>query len=161
AMCESDLESVLAWRNHPDIRKFMYTQHKISPAEHRRWFTQSRQDESRTLLIFESDATPLGFINLTQSKHAQIADWGFYLSPLAPRGTGYELGKAALEYAFTTLELHKVCGQALGFNERSIKLHLRLGFQQEGELRDQYYDGQCYHSVVHFGLLRNEWQTQP
>jgi len=34
---------------------------------------------------------------------------------------------------------------------------LRLGFQREGVLRQQHFDGQQYHDVVCFGLLANEW----
>lgn len=157
-MQEEDLARVLAWRNHPDVRKFMYTQHEIAPLEHADWFKRSRLNPARNLLIFEIDSVPMGFVNINQILPGHVADWGFYLDPDAPRGTGDQLGAAALDFAFTVLGLHKICGQALGFNERSIRFHLRLGFQREGELRDQYYDGECYHSVVHLGLLSSEWQ---
>ncbi|TRO26774.1 UDP-4-amino-4,6-dideoxy-N-acetyl-beta-L-altrosamine N-acetyltransferase [Ectopseudomonas mendocina] len=159
-MKEEDLACVLAWRNHPDVRRFMYTQHEITPLEHMRWFENSQLNTARNLLIFEAYSVPMGFININQTLPGHVADWGFYLDPAAPRGMGHKLGAAALEFAFATLGLHKICGQALVFNERSIRFHLRLGFQQEGELRDQYYDGKCYHSVIHFGLLSGEWQTQ-
>ncbi|SFW44218.1 UDP-4-amino-4,6-dideoxy-N-acetyl-beta-L-altrosamine N-acetyltransferase [Pseudomonas sp. NFACC19-2] len=137
----------------------MYTQHEITPLEHLRWFENSRINPARNLLIFEIDSVPMGFININQILPGHVADWGFYLDPAAPRGVGYRLGTEALDFAFAVLGLHKVCGQALEFNERSIRFHSRLGFQREGELRDQYYDGRCYHSVIHFGLLSSEWQT--
>ncbi|NQD81620.1 GNAT family N-acetyltransferase, partial [Pseudomonas sp. CrR14] len=86
--------------------------------------------------------------------------WGFYLAPGAPRGTGQQLGEAALAFAFDSLGLHKVCGQALAFNERSIRFHEKLGFVQEGALREQHYDGATYHTIIHFGLLRYEWQAK-
>lgn len=159
AMREDDLVSVLRWRNHPDVRRFMYTQHEITASEHRRWFENSQGNPARNLLIFEHETVPLGFVNITQSTLGHIADWGFYLAPEAPRGTGQLLANAALSFAFQTLGLHKVCGQALAFNERSIRFHLRLGFSQEADLRDQHYDGERYHSVIHFGLLHNEWQA--
>lgn len=157
-MREEDLARVLEWRNHPDVRKFMYTQHEITTQEHRSWFESSRRNPARHLLIFESESVPLGFISINQKLPGHVADWGFYLAPLAPRGMGHRLGVAALTFAFTTLGLHKVCGQALVFNERSIRFHLRLGFKCEGELREQHYDGENYHSVMHFGLLSREWQ---
>jgi len=157
-MREDDLARVLAWRNHPDVRKFMYTQHEITLQEHRSWFENSQRNTARNLLIFESESVPLGFININQTVPGHVADWGFYLDPMAPRGMGHRLGVTALVFAFTTLGLHKVCGQALAFNERSIRFHLRLGFKREGELRDQHYDGESYQSVMHFGLLSSEWQ---
>ena len=156
-MVSADLERVLAWRNHPEVRRYMYTQHEISLDEHTRWFERASQDPNRHLLIFECEGAPLGFINIHQIAPGGIADWGFYAAPDAPKGTGRRLGQAALQYAFSTAGLHKLCGQALSYNERSIRFHQKLGFQQEGILRQQHFDGQHYHDVVCFGLLANEW----
>jgi RimJ/RimL family protein N-acetyltransferase len=89
-----------------------------------------------------------------------VADWGFYLAPDAPKGSGRELGKQALDYAFTQLGLHKVCGQALGFNKRSIAFHTALGFTEEGCLREQHFNDGKFHDVVCFGLLSHEWQAR-
>lgn len=158
-MTHEDLEQVLAWRNHEEVRRYMYTQHEISLVEHTRWFERASQDSSRHLLVFESNAVPLGFINLHLIAPGGVADWGFYAAPDAPKGTGRQLGQAAIQYAFTQAGLHKLCGQALAYNERSIKFHLSQGFQQEGVLRDQHFDGQSYHDVVCFGLLAPEWQA--
>jgi UDP-4-amino-4,6-dideoxy-N-acetyl-beta-L-altrosamine N-acetyltransferase len=158
-MVESDLDQVLSWRNHPDVRRFMYTRHEISFEEHARWFASTSQDAYRHLLIFEIDATPRGFINIHEIATGRIANWGFYSAPDAPKGGGGALGHAAIGYAFEALGLHKLCGQALTFNDRSILLHLKLGFQREGVLRQQHFDGQQYHDVVCFGLLSSDWHT--
>ena len=157
-MEHDDLEQVLAWRNAPDVRRFMYTQHQISLTEHSRWFERASQDPKRKLLIFEQGGKAQGFINLHEIAAGGIADWGFYTAPDAPKGTGSQLGFAVLTYAFIQLGLHKLCGQVLAFNERSIQFHLRLGFQQEGVLREQHYDGEHYHAITCFGLLATEWK---
>lgn len=148
---------VLSWRNHPEIRRYMYTQHEISSDEHARWFARASQDSQRHLLVFANEKTALGFINIHQIASGGIADWGFYAAPDAPRGTGRALGQAALRYAFQVARLHKLCGQALAFNKRSIRFHLNLGFQREGVLRQQHFDGEQYHDVLCFGLLAREW----
>ncbi len=158
-MTIQDLEQVLAWRNHENVRRFMYTQHEISLEEHTQWFERASVDANRHLLVFEVDAVSLGFINIHQIAPGGVADWGFYVAPDVPKGTGRQLGQAALRYAFTQARFHKLCGQALAYNERSIKFHLNQGFQQEGILRDQYFDGQRHHDVVCFGLIAAEWQA--
>lgn len=159
-MTQADLERVLNWRNHPEVRRYMYTQHEITLDEHTKWFESASVDSTRHLLIFEKDKEPLGFINISEVKSGGIADWGFYLSPQAPKGTGQELGNTALDYGFKSASLHKICGQALSYNQRSIAFHLRLGFKQEGILRHQHFDGQNYHDVACFGLLASEWFAQ-
>ena len=158
-MFDTDLEQVLEWRNHPDVNRYMYTQHKIVLAEHTQWFEVVSKDPSYHLLIFEVDNIPLGFINIHQIGEGGIADWGFYVAPTAPKGTGALLGESALHYAFLIAKLHKICGQALGYNAPSIRFHQRLGFREEGNLREQHFDGQNYHDVMHFGLLASEWRT--
>lgn len=156
-MTEGDLKRVLSWRNHPEVRRYMYTQHEIAFEEHARWFARASQDPARHLLVFEIDTLPVGFVNIHQIASGGIADWGFYAAPDAPKGAGRALGQAALRYAFETVTLRKVCGQALAFNERSIRFHLNLGFQQESVLHHQHFDGQQYQDVVCFGLLASEW----
>jgi len=159
-MTDLDLEQVLAWRNHPEVRRYMYTTHEIGLDEHRAWFARASENSAVHLLIYEHQGRASGFVNITFGRSPKVADWGFYLSPDAARGTGRSLGKEALKYAFEQLCLHKVCGQALGFNERSIAFHKALGFAEEGRLRDQHFDGAEYHDVVCFGLLDHEWQSQ-
>jgi len=156
-MQTSDLELVLNWRNHLDIRQYMYTQHEISLAEHTNWFNKVSKDNSYNLLIFEVDSEPLGFVNIHQIAQGGIADWGFYTSPVARKGTGFKLGEQALDYAFNTLKLHKICGQALDFNLASRKFHKRLGFKEEGILEQQHFDGQKYYDVICFGFLASEY----
>ncbi|CAM3669981.1 GNAT family N-acetyltransferase [Marinicrinis lubricantis] len=60
-------------------------------------------------------------------------------------------------HAFEELELNKLCIQARISNVRSRSVPERLGFQQEGVLRQhEYHDGQ-YHDHVLYSILRNEW----
>ena len=155
-----DLELVLGWRNHPDVRRYMYTTHEITLDEHKRWFECSSEKPGVYLLIYEKDGEAVGFVNITLGRCKQTADWGFYVAPSAYKGIGRLLGKAALTFGFEMLGLHKLCGQALAFNERSISFHENLRFHEEGRLRDQHFDDQKYHDVVCFGLLANEWQVK-
>jgi UDP-4-amino-4,6-dideoxy-N-acetyl-beta-L-altrosamine N-acetyltransferase len=155
-MVAADLDAVLRWRNHPDVRRYMYTQHEITPAEHRAWFERAGADPRRHLLIFESGGVPAGFVSFALGAEAGVADWGFYLAPDAARGQGQALGTAALEFAFKELKVSKVCGEALEDNERSIKFHERLGFAREGVLQKDA--GGRAVAVVRFGLAASAWR---
>lgn len=158
-MTSVDLELVLAWRNHDDVRRYMYTTHLISSDEHVRWFNRTKGRDGVSLLIYEVNGSPKGFVSFTASRCKNVADWGFYLAPDVPKGTGNSFGKAALQYAFEELSLHKLCGEALGFNARSIRFHEKLGFFREGVLRDQHFNGDSYVDVLCFGLLFSEWKN--
>ena len=158
-MAHDDLERVLAWRNHPDVYRYMYTQNQITLDEHRRWFERTMQDSRKHLLIYELDNQPFGFVNFTESSNERVADWGFYTVPNAPKGIGRRLGQAALDHGFNELKFHKICGQVLAFNDRSIRFHKTLGFLQEATLCNQHFDGEHYHDVICFGLLHHHWES--
>lgn len=159
-MSHADLALVLVWRNHPEIRRYMYTQHEITLAEHQGWFERCLPNPRKHLLIFEINQQPQGFVSFSEAEIGGIANWGFYMAPDAPKGSGLQLGHAALSYAFTEIKLHRINGEALAYNQRSIQFHQKLGFQEEGILRDQHFDGDRYHHVICFGLLCHEWQSK-
>ena len=155
---DEDLPMVLAWRNHADVRRYMFTQHEIGLDEHRNWFAKASQDPSRCLLIVEEDKHAIGYVQFSKLEEGGVADWGFYARPDASKGTGRRLGTMALNYAFGSLKLHKICGQAIASNHASIAFHQRLGFALEGVLLDQKRINGVYHSLHCFGLLSAEWK---
>ena len=159
-MTEADLALVLIWRNHEDIRRYMFNTRTVSGEEHRRWFELAVADPARELLIFELDGQPSGFAHFSCGVHPRVADWGFYAAPGAPKGAGRALGHAALGHAFDRVALHKVCGQVIGSNARSAHLHLALGFEQEGLLREHHFDGKHFLDVLCFGLLAHKWRAR-
>ncbi|MEC6745460.1 UDP-4-amino-4,6-dideoxy-N-acetyl-beta-L-altrosamine N-acetyltransferase [Pseudomonas qingdaonensis] len=156
-MEERDLQLVLAWRNHPDVRCFMFNSSEITWDEHVAWFASASRNARKHLLVYESDDVLLGFVNFSECA-GRVVEWGFHAAPQAPKGTGKRMLGLALEYGFTQLRVHKVSAQVLEGNPRSLALHGRLGFTQEGCLREQHCDGVGYQSVYCFGLLEHEWR---
>ncbi|MDK4736454.1 UDP-2,4-diacetamido-2,4,6-trideoxy-beta-L-altropyranose hydrolase [Rhizobium sp. CNPSo 3490] len=154
---EADLDLLLEWRNDNAIRMSMLTQDVIDPDEHRAWFDKAAISADRRLLIFERGGEPSGFVNFRIDPANRTATWGFYKAPAAARGTGRLLGKAALDYAFGQLGLHKVWAEVLPSNEASNGMHVSLGFRQEGKLREAYKIGGSYSDVVYYGLLEQDW----
>lgn len=157
-MREDDLEQVLDWRNSPSVRRNMFNQGEISLRDHRDWFTKiSAVPEQYHLLILEKNGSNQGFISFELSKY-NFVTWGFYKAPEAEHGTGSDLGVEGLKYAFNQIQTHKVIGEVIEYNDKSIAFHKRLGFQQEGTLRDQYSHSDAYFDILSFGLLNTEWQ---
>src|SRR5262245_5546529 len=88
-LAEGDLALVLDWRNSDAIRAVMYTDHRIAPAEHAKWFARLQTDESAKTFLFVQDNVPTGIVNFTaiNATHRR-ADWGFYIgNPKAPKGS--------------------------------------------------------------------------
>lgn len=160
-MTAQDLELVLAWRNHPEVRKYMFRQDKIEVGEHREWFSRCLMEPGRHLLLYEEGDRPVGFANLGNASLGSAATWGFYVAPGAPRGTGLRMCQAVLDHAFSALGVGKVCGEAIATNQRSNVLHERLGFRREGMRREpQPGTPDGYHEVVCFGLTADAWRIR-
>ncbi len=157
-MTACDLEEVLAWRNDPEVRKYMYSQAEIGIREHKAWFETCQEDKATHLLILESAGERCGFSKLSQWRGGPVAEWGFYVAPDAAKGTGTRLGTAVLNHAFQVLKFSKVFAQTLAFNMRTLAYNEKMGFRLEGIWRDHFFDGVNHHSIHCFGLLADEWQ---
>ena len=65
-----------------------------------------------------------------------------------------------LRYFFQELRYQKVTAQVYSFNEPSIKLHEKLGFQLEGRLRRMVYTNGAYHDHLLYGLTVEEFREK-
>lgn len=159
-LCEEDLPLLRSWRNHPDIRRASFTTHTIGEREHHLWFSGKKKDPQSALFVYE-EAKPLGFVAFhATDPDWQVAEWSFYKAPDAPRGCGFRMGSTALAHGFSATPLHRIFGQTLATNPGSAAYHLRLGFREEGCLR-QHHPRQGQLVSVHiFGILKAEWQQQ-
>jgi len=79
------------------------------------------------------------------------ANWG--------QGYGYEAARLALAFAFDELNLYRVTATIFSYNERSIALFEKLGFQLEGRFREFLRRAGERHDMLLYGLLRREWEA--
>ena len=100
---------------------------------------------------------PIGEVSLFRTERDR-GEVGYWLVPEA-RGEGYatEAVSLLLDHAFETSGRHRVYASVVDFNESSRALVERLGFAEEGRLRDHVFLEGEYRDVVYYGLLREEW----
>jgi len=73
------------------------------------------------------------------------------------QGYGSEAMRLMVDYGFRTLKLHRIGLDVLDFNTRAVHVYEKIGFKQEGMLRDTlFYEG-AYHSEILMGILESEW----
>lgn len=159
---KADLALILSWRNSDRVRLNMYTDHLITPEEHARWFAAALSDDRGRFLVFEDQTHPLGFVSFTGITPAHgRCTWAFYIGePNAPRGTGSAMEMFALDYAFGSLKLRKLCCEVLDFNANVVKLHKHFGFHEEGLLRQHYLKGERYADVVVMARMADTWPAE-
>jgi UDP-4-amino-4,6-dideoxy-N-acetyl-beta-L-altrosamine N-acetyltransferase len=158
-----DRDRVLAWRNSPDVRAYMYTDHLIAPEEHARWFARIPDDETRRYWIIEMDGAPVGLANLYDiDRRNQRSAWAYYLADPSVRGLG--LGSYVeywvLEFVFEGLKLAKLWCEVLASNEPVWRLHETFGFLVEARFRGHVIKDGARADVLGLGLLAADWQAR-
>ena len=76
------------------------------------------------------------------------------------RGYASEAITLVLRYYFQELRYQKASVRVYSFNEPSIRLHERLGFQLEGRLRREIYTEGRYFDVLAFGMTAGEFAAR-
>ncbi len=156
----SDRDRLLDWRNLPEVARWMYSDHAITPQEHARWFDAAIADPSRRYWIIELDGAPVGLANLYDiSQGHRRASWAYYLADPAVRGRGVGAYVEfwVIEHVFGPLGLDKLWCEVLAGNEAVWKLHESFGFQREALFRRHVRKAGAPADVVGLGLLASDW----
>ena len=158
-----DEDRILGWRNSPDVRAYMYTDHVIAPEEHARWFAGLVGDSTRAYWIIEMDGTPVGLANLADiDRRNQRAAWAYYLADPSTRGKGVGsyVEYWVLEYVFEGMKLAKLWCEVLATNEVVWKLHETFGFTIEARFRGHVIKDGKPADVLGLGMLAADWRAK-
>jgi UDP-4-amino-4,6-dideoxy-N-acetyl-beta-L-altrosamine N-acetyltransferase len=156
----ADRDRLLAWRNQPEIARWMYSDHAIGPEEHARWFAGALADERRRYWVIEADGLPVGLANLYDlaPEHGRTA-WAYYLADSSTRGQGIGafVEYWVIEHVFAELRLNKLWCEVLIGNEAVWRLHEGFGFRREALFRQHVRKEGAPADVVGLGLLASDW----
>lgn len=76
------------------------------------------------------------------------------------KGLMQEAISATLSWGFQNMELNRIEAQVHPSNSASLKSVRRMGFTEEGCLREVGYWGGKFHDLLQFSLLRKEWEAK-
>ena len=68
--------------------------------------------------------------------------------------------KILIEYGFNTLNLNRLDLKVNDFNLRAIKCYQKLGFIEEGRMRQSCFRNGEYHDQLIMSILRSEWKDR-
>lgn len=101
----------------------------------------------------------IGFVNIdSQSRWAEI---GYWIGHSAQgHGVITRSCRALINYAFNDLKFNRIVIRCADGNHRSRAIPERLGFQQEGRLRQTIWLYDCFWDALIYGMLADEWKVQ-
>ncbi len=139
SMTDNDLEMVLKWRNLPEVRQMMFTQHEISWNEHQTWWNKAKQDQTKCWLIYSCNSVDVGVVYFYDiDRKNNCGDWGFYLGDdklfqninINKVMAWFLLEKEAINFAREELKLSKLICEVLDNNESVRKFNEHMGFEK-------------------------------
>ena len=73
------------------------------------------------------------------------------------QGYAEEAVRLLLKYGFLERRMHKCTSACASYNTASIQLHHKLGFSQDGRLREEYFYNGKHHDELMWGLTLEEY----
>ena len=163
----SDISYFLKWFNDPEIVQYLDMYLPMTEMSEEKFIeelgtTRARSDVLLVIEVIEGESTrPIGNCGLQgiDSKDRN-ATFGIIIGEKDYWRKGYalEATRLLINYGFQQLNLHRISSSAIAYNERSIKLHKKVGFREEGRLRQAMFKNGQYHDRVEFSILREEWK---
>ncbi|MCR9115317.1 MAG: UDP-4-amino-4,6-dideoxy-N-acetyl-beta-L-altrosamine N-acetyltransferase [bacterium] len=156
---ETTQEAIRLIRNESNIRKWMYTDHVISPDEHRNWLATVERNPTITPFVVLDDRNhPLGLVSLNAiNRQHKRAEWAYYVTENSPSGVGAIIEYAFIDFAFREFNLEKLNCEVIEGNNAVVKLHKKFLFSEEGFRRSNIEKNGVRIGVHLMGLTKTDW----
>jgi RimJ/RimL family protein N-acetyltransferase len=160
-----DISNFLIWFNDTEVTQYLGRNLPMTEMEEEKWVESLASDATKINFVIEilesGQAKPIGttgFHNLdSRDRHCEfgivIGDKGYWSN-----GYGSEAARLIMQYGFEQLNLNRISSNVYDFNERSQRLHLKVGFKQEGRRRQVRFINGAYRDVLEYGILCHEWK---
>lgn len=165
AIEKDDQELLRDMINDPDIERMVggYS-FPISTDQQLDWYQKNANDGRNLRLIIETEEDgPVGFANVVN------IDWknrsAFHGIKIAnkqfrSKGIGTDTVMAVMKYVFDELQLNRLDGTIITYNEPSRKLYCeKCGWTVEGVRRKAVYKSGEYHDELIVGILKEDYQN--
>jgi RimJ/RimL family protein N-acetyltransferase len=167
AVEREDLKSLKDWRNNTEFRKHFREYRELSMAHQEAWFNEKVMKDPTTVMFSIrrlSDGVLLGccgfvYVNWVH-RHADLSLYiGWKDAYIDAEGYAEESCQLLFDYGFKELGLNKIWTEIYEFDTKKRKLYEKLGFKQDGLLRENYfYDGRYWDSII-ISILAKDGQT--
>ncbi len=172
-----NVEQLRLWRNQPELRRYFREYKDITKDKQDVWYKERGNNSDVEHVYFQIMGLPQ--LDPTYPQEQQVdkryligccglhyidfrarnAEFGIFLG--TDRGTGR--GKEALimlcDWGFKELNLHKIWAEVYDNND-AVEIYRKIGFKDEGILRDSaFHEGKYVNSTM-MSILEDEWREK-
>lgn len=144
---KEEITLVYQWRNHPEIRKWMFNKAPISFNDHLSYISNLKKQKDNNYWLATKNNKPIGVVGLTRDKHFGLK-WGFYLNPdLFGSSYAVDLIYNALFFFFNKIGIEELNGFVNCYNINSILIHHLFGIRHLSYASKTYEDQREWYSL--------------
>lgn len=106
------------------------------------------------------DEAVIGLANLDSVNYINgNTELGIAITAVDRQGQGFaeEALRLLIAYCFEEMRLHRIFARIMSGNEPSLRLFRKLGFKEEGRLREHVRREGSFMDMIFMGLLEDEW----
>lgn len=156
----NDLNDIMTWVNDSEvIKNLQHFSKKLTREDESNYINRILESQNDYIFsIIRKDGVYLGQCGLHQiswenklSRMAIIIKREFW-------GMGYaqKAIRELLAFSFQNLKLHKVWLLVYSTNKKARHIYDKIGFKEEGVLRDEYFWQGKYHDMVRMSIIESE-----
>lgn len=163
AMEREDMDLYWDMINDPNIsNQIVGWSFPISKYEQERWYEKAVADKKNIKLTIVDKETkkPVGMVTLSSIDwQNRSARHGMKLHTSCPkrRGIGTDAVMTLMKFAFEEVNLHRLDGSWIDYNEPSIRLYRKCGWKDEGIKKEAIYRNGSYHDLHFAGITKEEY----
>ena len=136
-----DTEDIVRWRNSPEVMKYFIFRETFTAQMHERWLETKVASGSvvQYIIIDKADGKKVGSVYLKDIDLVnESAEYGIFIGEPSARGRGLgsETAKIFTDFAFTSLELHRISLRLIASNATAQRSYENAGFVIEGVFSD-------------------------
>jgi RimJ/RimL family protein N-acetyltransferase len=160
----SDAATVQPWYNDPETRRTLLRYRPMTQTAEEEFLRSGQNNETVLLLgvVTRSEDRLIGGTGLHQidTRHRH-ASFGIVIGDKSMWGRGYgtEVTRLMVEHAFGTLNFNRLWLHVVEFNVRGIRAYTKVGFREEGRLRQHMFVDGRYWDIITMGILRDDFKA--
>ena len=129
SLSEEEKKTVLTWRNHINIRKWMLSDAPIEIKHHLDFIKSLKEREDCFYWIVSKEEKIMGVFSITKIDYENSeVESGYYMDPYNEEGDGFFFIHALYQFMFEDLNVISISGSMLATNKYAVCNALFLGF---------------------------------
>ncbi|WP_434441933.1 GNAT family N-acetyltransferase [Lentzea sp. E54] len=139
-----------------EVNRLTGTHATFTLEDYEAYIERTLNDPNRYTRAITEDGKYLGEVVLTINPDNRSAGMRIALWDGFGKGYGSIAIRHVLDHAFKERDLHRVDLEVYEFNDRAIHVYKKLGFQEEGRLRDALLWDGVFHDAIVMSILSTD-----